>query len=101
MVEACGREAAAFAAEKSAGAESLGRFAGGGDVAGDPDFGVADLGHGDQGGGGANHVNHRTDSVRVGCEGSRQQFDADEAHRRMVCQRPEAKRANDAPAIVR
>ena len=101
MVEACGREAAAFAAEKSAGAESLGRFAGGGDVAGDPDFGIAGLGHCDQGRGGANHVHDGADAAWVGCEGSRKQFDSEQAHRRMVCQRPEAKRASEAPAIVR
>ena len=71
MVEACGWETAAFAAEKGAGAKSIGRFAGGGDVAGDPDFGVAGLGHGDQGGGGSDHVNDGADALGVGCEGSR------------------------------
>ena len=101
MVEALGGQAAAFAAEQGAGAELPCRFAGGGYVAGDPDFGIAGLGHRNQRRGGPNYVHDGADALWVGCEGSRQQFDPNQAHRRMVCQRPEAKRASEAAAMVR
>ena len=100
MVEARGREAAAFAAEERVGAESACGLAGGGHVARDPDFGVAGLGQGDEGGGGADDVDDGTDAFGGGFEGSRQKLDANPAHRRIVFQRPEAKRMREAMAMV-
>ena len=100
MVEAFRRQAATFAAEEGVGAKLAGGLAGGGDVGGNPDLRVTGFGHRDQRGRGADHVDDGANALGIGFEGSRQQFDADEGHRRMVCQRPEAKRTREARAMV-
>ena len=71
VVEALGRQPAAFAAEEGVGAKLAGGLAGGGDVTGDPDLRVAGFGHGDQGGGGADDVNDGAGALGVRFEGSR------------------------------
>ena len=100
MVEALRRQAAAFAAKEGAGAELAGGLAGGVHVAGNPDLRVTGLGHRDQGGGGSDHVHNGAHALGVGRQGARQQFNPDVAHRRMVCQRPDAKRTREATAMV-